>query len=232
MHFWLILPLKKGFYSKAVDYAFRKILGSRTKDLEIHFLIAGSRGLFVNNNYQSIFDGIPAAAMNPAYNNLPKLFRKKMKQYDLKLAMVTTVYMKRQNLITKESMENIIKGYQKWREQSVNDDLESFLQDLRLGKEPDQSARSYFLPMLTEKEMELVKMKDSDFMATLQYPIDIISMFNKKIEIIKKDYLATLKLPSDVDETENKASNSDSKFVDVYCTRKTIIIRNKPWICK
>ena len=46
----------------------------------------------------------------------------------------------RRKLITKENMEKICQGKEdKYREKSVNDDLESFLEDVRRGKEPDES---------------------------------------------------------------------------------------------
>ena len=71
--------------------------------------------------------------------------------------MVTIIYMWRQNLITKEAMEKFTKGeksYGRHYKDSVNDDLESLFEDLRLGKEPDEFVKTYFLPKLTEEEME------------------------------------------------------------------------------
>ena len=46
------------------------------------------------------------------------------------------------------------------RYDSVNDDLESLLEDLRLRNEPKEKSFTYFLPKLTEEEMELVERKD------------------------------------------------------------------------
>ena len=61
-------------------------------------------------------------------------------------------------------MENC-KGEER-RKDSVNDDLESFFEDLRLGKEPDRFITTYFLPKLTEEEMELVERKDKNYLDT------------------------------------------------------------------
>ena len=134
---------------------------------------------------------------------------RKMKKYRLQSALLTTFEMQKHGLINKEQMENISKGQekllQKGREQSVNDDLESFLENLRLGEKPDQFARTYFLPMLTKKEV-------------------------KSVDPYLAHYLATLQVTSDVDETENKAHKSDSIFADAHCIRETYIIRNQQWV--
>ena len=115
--------------------------------------------------------------------------------------MVTSIQMWRSKLITKEAMEKYCKGEEK-RKDSVNDDLESFFEDLRLGKEPDENVRTYFLPKLTEKEMALIEQKDIS-------------------------YLETFGLPNpDVPEAEMKLSESNSKFVYGWGYRRTFTIEN------
>ena len=118
----------------------------------------------------------------------------------IKSVMVTYLNMGRWNLITKEKMENYCKG--KDDEQvSVNDNLESLFQDLRLGKEPDEhTVQSYFLPKLTKEEFKMVQSKDPIYLETF-------SSSNP-----------------DVKEIEMMLSESDSKFVDGYCLRRTY-----PW---
>ena len=80
--------------------------------------------------------------------------------------MVTIIGMLRSKLITKEAMEKYCKGEESdgrdWKD-SVNDDLESFFEDLRLGKEPDEEVRTYFLPKLTKSELELVERKETSY---------------------------------------------------------------------
>ena len=83
---------------------------------------------------------------------------------------------------------------------SVNDDLESFFEDLRLGKEPDEHVWTYFLPKLTEEEMELVEQKDTNYFQTF-YEDD-----------------------PDVPEAEMLLSESDSKYVKGWNHRRTFTI--------
>ena len=109
--------------------------------------------------------------------------------------------MRRRALITKEKTENYCKGKDN-RKISVNDDLESLFQDLRVGNEPYKYVFSYFLPKLTEKELELVESKDTSYLENfyLSFP--------------------------DVEKTEMRLSGSDSKYVEGFCDRKTFIIEN------
>ena len=77
-----------------------------------------------------------------------------------------------------------------------------FFERLRLGIELDREVDTYFLPKLTEEEMELVETKDSS-------------------------YLQTFFLPNP-DRTENEMnfSGADSKYVQGWCGRKTYTIEN------
>ena len=115
--------------------------------------------------------------------------------------MLTTVYMQRQHLITKEETESYCNG-EKRQKDSVNDDLESFFEDIRLGKERDENAATYFLPKLTKKEMELVERKYTNYLQTFSYQ------------------------NPDANEAEMKLSESDSKFVQGVGRRRTITIEN------
>ena len=115
--------------------------------------------------------------------------------------MVTIIWMRRWKLITKEAMEKYCKG-EKNEKDSVNDDLESLFEDLRLGKEPDEFANTYFLPKLTEEEMELVEKKDTTYLETFYWD------------------------DPDVSEAEMLLSESDSKFVEGWGRRKTFTIEH------
>ena len=126
-----------------------------------------------------------------------------MKKYKIQKVMVTSIDMWRRQLITKEAMEKFRKGEERTYfgeaiKDSVNDDLESLFEDLRLGKEPDELVDTYFLPKLTEKEMELVERKDSTYLQTFQRSWKI-----------------------DVGEAEMKLSESDSKFLQGVGRRRT-----------
>ena len=123
-------------------------------------------------------------------DRLKSFILKGMKKYKIKKVMVTIIRMWRERVITKEAMEKYTKG-EKFEKDSVNDDLESLFEDLRLGKEPDEKVVwTYFLPKLTEEEMELVETKDPNYLQTFS----------------NGDY-------ADVEEAEMMLSESDSKFV-------------------
>ena len=98
-------------------------------------------------------------------------------------------------------MEKYCKGEKNLKD-SVNDDLESFFEDIRLGKERDENAATYFLPKLTKKEMELVERKYTNYLQTFSYQ------------------------NPDVNEAEMKLSESDSKFVEGQGLRITFTIEN------
>ena len=127
-----------------------------------------------------------------------------MRKYKLKSVMVTTINLHRWRLITKERMENYYNGKEdRKRIHSVNDDLESLFENIRLGKEPDELIRTYFLPKLTEKELELVERKDRSYCQTFE------------------EWYSP-----DVNKREMMLSESDSKFVLSGCARRTFTIEN------
>ena len=115
--------------------------------------------------------------------------------------MVTSIGSARFKLITKEEMESYCKG-EKDEKDSVNDDLESLFENIRLGKEPNEWVYTYFLPKLTEEELELVERRDTTYLQTFQWS------------------------NPDVDETEMMLSESDSKYVRGRSWRKTFVIEN------
>ena len=123
-----------------------------------------------------------------------------MKKHKIKSVMVTNISLKRSRLITKEEMESFCKG-EKWLKDSVTDDLESLFENIQLGKEPDEMVRTYFLPKLTEEELELVERKDIRYFHTFDCCLN-----------------------PDVDETVMMLSESDSKYVFASTYRKTFVI--------
>ena len=114
---------------------------------------------------------------------------------------MTSIYIRRSKIITKEEMENLYTGYNLFEHatDSVNDDLESLFENLRLGKEPDdQWVYTYFLPKLTEEEMELAEKRDSTYEQTFCSWSPYAAM---------------------------KYSKSDSKFVKALGRRRTFTIK-------
>ena len=117
--------------------------------------------------------------------------------------MVTKIQLYRYELMTKEMMESYCKGEQHEKD-SVNDDLESLFENIKLRKEPNEEpVDTYFLPKLTEEELALVERRD-------------------------KNYLQTFGASNpDVDETEMMLSKSDSKYVVGWSRRRTFVIENR-----
>ena len=133
-----------------------------------------------------------------------------MKKFKIQSVMVTILNMWRSNLITKEAMEDMCNRadspfYQHsyMRKDSVNDDFESLFEDLRLGKQPLERVWTYFLPKLTEKELESVAREDPTYFKTL-------GLVGNK----------------DVPEAKMKLSESNSKFVKALGSRTTFRINN------
>ena len=116
--------------------------------------------------------------------------------------MVTSIRLDRRRLITKEKMESYCNGEDSERKDSVNDDLESLFENIRLDKELDEGVPTYFLPKLTGKELELVERRDPCYLQTFSYE------------------------KPDVHETEMLLSESDSKYVRGAAHRKTFVIQN------
>ena len=169
---------------KVIGSALRKSSKKKTKRLETHLVFACDYYYYHEDTMRSfILDG--------------------MKKYKIKSMMVTIINMWRSKLITKEAMENYCKGKES-EKNSVNDDLESLFEDLRLGKQPLERVWTYFLPKLTEEELEAVERKDPTYLETFG-----IYRF------------------ADVPEAEMMLSESDSKFVYAFGWRKTFTINNE-----
>ena len=134
-------PKKARFDENAIDSALQKINENVAKELKIHFVYAG----WSYHEYK-----------------LRSMILNGMKKHKIKSVMMTRIDLWKGNILAKEEMESYCKG-EKDRKDSVNDDLESFFENLRLGKEPDEEVSTYFLPQLTDEEMELVKTRETNF---------------------------------------------------------------------
>ena len=132
--------------------------------------------------------------------------------------MRTHIYMYRDLLISKEKMEQFCMGKcyrqfhhktpkeEEFYEESINDDVNSFFEDIKLGRKPTVDLKwTYFLPELTSKELELVANKDEEYFKRFKWSSN-----------------------PDVDEAEMKASKSSSKYVCAYCCRETLVFSD--WI--
>ena len=171
-HYW------NNFDANTTCSALRKISETEAKELQTHIIYAGA--FYYKDELRS-------------------LVLKEMEKIKIKSAMVTSVHLWRKNLITKEAMENHCREE---KSDSVNDDLESLFENLRLGKEPEKNVPTYFLPKLTEEELKLVEQRDQRYLKTIPF--------------------------GDVPETEMMLSESDSKYVNARGRRSTFTIENFP----
>ena len=180
----MIIPCKEKFDEAVIHSAFTKIVDYQMQNMDIHFVYA--------SEYYYYSD------------RLRSFILKEMTKCNIRKVMMTIISMGRKELITKEKMENYGKGNE-FEKFSVNDDLESLFDDLRLGKEPNVYGRTYFLPKLTNEELKLVAKKDLNYMNTFVYQMD-----------------------ADVSKAEMQASKSNSKFVMAICRRETLMLENPP----
>ena len=172
-----------------------KTLKTKTKTLKTHLIYAG--------DYYT-------------YTSINNIVWRGLVIHNLESLIVTRIHMYREFLITKEQMEDIYLGkkliYDEFRrnwyssEESINDDIESFYHALHDGKElhplKEYDSDTYFLPKLTQIELELVETKDQDYFQTF-------FLFENP----------------DIDEEDMKLSESKSKYALVICRRRTDTVK-------
>ena len=113
---------KEKFDEQVIDSAFKRVVESsknlswfQLENIEIHFVYAG--------NYY----------FGTSEHRLGQFIVEGMTKYKIKKVMVTQICMSRLELITKEKVDDYCNG-KMFEKESVNDDLESFFEDLRFGK--------------------------------------------------------------------------------------------------
>ena len=171
--------IKEEFEKHVIDSALQKAREIKTEDLQTHIVYAGSQYFF------------------PEPEGVRSIILQRIKKIKINSVMFTRIYSTRMRLITKEKMENYCKGNEDVKD-SVNDDLESFLENLRLGQAPPRFVDTYFLPKLSKEEFKCVERKNPNYMNTFAMGIF-----------------------ANVSEAEMKFSESDSKFVHGVCRRIT-----------
>ena len=136
-----------------------------------------------------------------------------MKRYGIQSANLTLLNMRRIKLVTKENAKNAYR--KKWKsdygeliKNSINDDLENFFNNIQNGKyirysekQSKEYVQSFFTPKLTDEELKLVEEKNEEHLQSYQ------------------DFY--FKRNPDVDPAEMKRSDSESKYVKVWCYRRT-----------
>ena len=178
-----------------IDNAFQKIIRNKTSDLQPHIIYAGS-------HYGH-------------YHNLPNsrlisFIREGMTKYKMRSIMVTQIHMAKRHLITKERFNKFCSG-KEIEKLSINDDFESLLNDLRVGEEPDdEQIWSYFLPKLTEEELDLVEKKDFNYMSNFDLWIKCADKTRGEMKPLF--------------ELKSESKDWESKFAFVECERQTFMI--------
>ena len=158
--------------------------------------------IYCNANY---FDG-DYYYSEEEFEKFKEIILEKMQKYGIQSSILTMLCMERRYLITKEKSKQAAEGKLKnepiWEnyEGSINDDLESFINNLQNSNEvEDEDVWSFFLPKLTKEELKLVEEKNREHMMSYFWE------FN-----------------ADVDVEEMKQSDSKDKYLHSWCRRKTV----------
>ena len=187
-----------------IDYAVQKSAHTAGSNFDTHIIYAGN---YYHHDF--IAPQMLDTYLNNFIQNKDKLRHRvlrSIKKHNLKSALVTSLLMKRFDFITKEKMDNIHLGTENWfhtAKESVNDDLDGFLESLQSGRELKSKAWTHFLPKLTNKEQEKFENKDEDFFGTCLF------------SVIK-----------DTNNDDCELTDSDSMYVEGFCLRHTIRLEN------
>ena len=159
---------------------------------------------FGKNDMMPHFIYCAGSYFNEDFNKFKEIILKKMREYGIPSSILTTLRMDRKNLITKEKSKQAAEGKLKnergwmYYKGSINDDLDSFVNNLQNSDEIDnEMVISFCTPKLTKEELKLVEQKNYEHMRT--YFDDF----------------------ADVDVEEMKKSDSKDKYVHSQCRRRT-----------
>ena len=164
-----------------------------------HFIYAG-------DEYYLYWDEYHYLNTTRDESNLRSVIIEGMKKYNINSAMISILKSWRNNLATKEEVEDHCKGKYEAKN-SIHDDLDSFFERLCLGEEPNETARTYFFPKLSEKETKLFEAEDLDFLLSWQDD-----------ESYEKEIFHSLETNTDYDKS--------LEYIRGICTRQTFLIHN------
>ena len=183
---------KEKQFLDTIDDGIKTLMNFEKDDMVAHFIYCYSDGFYYTED-------------------LEKVILSKMQKYGLTSLIFTGLKMLRRNLITKEKSKAAYQGRLKnendWykQETSINDDLESFfnhLQEISSLKEiKKEDVLSFFLPKLTDEELDLIEEKNPEHMMTYFWQFD-----------------------ADVNEVEMIKSNSNDKYLHGSCFRWTRVL--------
>ena len=138
---------------------------------------------------------------------MQEIILQKMRKYRIQSAVLTTLEMRRDYLITKEKSQEPAEGKRKngfgeFYEGTINDDLDSFVNNLQNSQKIDyENVWSFFAPKLTKEELKLVEEKNREHMEQAYFFPD-----------------------ADVAVEEMKKSDSTYKYVHTRCERRSLYL--------
>ena len=196
----VIFSQKEHFDKEIINSVIQKISDNEAEELEIHFVYAGD-------------------CYNVNEDELRSIILDEMKKYKIKFVMVTSINLRRWELISKEEMESYCKG-EKPQKDSVNDDLESLFETIRLGEKPDEKVRSYFLPKLTEEELDLVERRDPSYFQTFQSSEMMLSETDSKYNLYVKGISRrkTFVIENSSENSYENSSENQSSLKNCNCS--------------
>ena len=155
----------------------------------------------------------------PSYysdDDVKKGIKKALKKFGCTSAILSIIYMTKENCITKEKYEEMYKTNEeseKRMDLSVGEDLETFIGRIKNGEinkdtipEDGEFEWTFLLCLLDKEERKKLEQKDYDFMKTF-----VNIQMNERRGV-------------DVPEAEWKASESNMKFARSKCWRHTHFI--------
>ena len=152
---------------EVIDSALSKIIENKEQDLQIHFVF-----------------GSYMFGENP---RLKKFIVGGIKKNNIKTVKLTTFYLVRGHLKTKERMELYHNITATRNQTTVNNDLDSFFENLQLGRSQDDRANTYFLSMLTDEELELIEKQDPKCMQ-FHNPVDKLFPIKSDAIYVSRSY--------------------------------------------
>ena len=168
--------------------------------------------------------------MSPPYFNAKEIILTRMRNYKVRSAIATELYLRRHNLISKEEVKKqyiladqedvkILKNDVHFRtEISVNDDLESYYINLHDSnrKLTEERFYSFLTQKLTAEELKLLDRREKKFMDTFMDYGDSFAIRDRKYGLIKFNYNM---------EQIKKSKHSHSKFVRSKGSRLTYTLQ-------
>ena len=151
--------------------------------------------------------------MNSNKTAVKKSIKKALKKFSCTSAILSFIYMSKENCITKEKYEKKYKTNEESEQRmdlSVGEDLETFVEKIKNGKinndtipEDGDRRTTFLLCLLGKEERKKLDQKDEAFLETF--------LWYGRGEV-------------DVPEAEWKASESNLKFANNDCYRTTYVI--------